>query len=278
MWGRSHEVDVGDATVHVREVDGPGPALLLLHGLSCTGEIWTGMMRHLNGGARVLAPDLPGHGQSGDPSDFSLETLADGMVSLTDRFGIARFHVVGSSWGAAVAVRLAARHPSRVDRVTLLDGGYSALQDQPELIWEALAAAEPPDAAYESLQIFLDFMRSDDPDLWNADIEAAVADMVREERPGGAVTPCLSKAHSLECLRTLWEYRPLSDAPALQAPVHVIAALTRKEPPAIHVFKQQQAAEFASSLRDGRVTVMPDTDHLIMLDRPAELARMLTMP
>jgi pimeloyl-ACP methyl ester carboxylesterase len=182
---------------------------------------------------------------------------------------------MGSSWGAALAVRLAARHQSRVDRVTLLDGGYAALQDYPD---EAVAGGEPPEAVYESLRTYLDFMRSDDPDFWNPDIEAAVVDMVREERPGGAVAPCLSQANSLECLRTMWEYRPLTDAPALQAPVHVVAALSPKESGAIHAFKRQQAAEFAQSVRQGHVTVMADTDHLIMLDRPAELARILMMP
>ena len=99
---------------------GAGEALVLLHGVGASRAIW----RHatpLLSGRRVLAPDLPGLGDSppageGFDLDAVAAALADGLAART---GGAPFDLVGNSLGGAVAIVLAHRRPDLVRRLVL---------------------------------------------------------------------------------------------------------------------------------------------------------------
>jgi len=106
--------------VHVHEAGPPGaPAILFLHALGTSGWMWGDVLdafpdRH------GLVPDLPGHGRSAGLPWRSLDDTVDGLADLVARRAAGgRAHVVGLSLGANVALRLAVRHPDRVDRMVL---------------------------------------------------------------------------------------------------------------------------------------------------------------
>ena len=110
-----------DAAIHY--VDrGQGQPLVLIHGLG--GRIYNFrynipvLSEHL----RVVALDLKGFGYSERPAagDYSLTAQARLVGELMDRLGIARAAVLGHSMGAAVALRLAATCPEKVDRLILV--------------------------------------------------------------------------------------------------------------------------------------------------------------
>ena len=107
--------------------DAPGrPPLLLLHGLLVTSHSFTRLIPELAGERRVLAPDLPGCGDSDRPppilcAGYSARWQAAAVLELIDRLGLAQVDIVGHSWGGAIAVCLADAAPERVRRLALVD-------------------------------------------------------------------------------------------------------------------------------------------------------------
>ncbi|KJS55670.1 hypothetical protein VM98_11845 [Streptomyces rubellomurinus subsp. indigoferus] len=115
-----------------RIVRGSGPGLLLAHGAagSAAGN-WGPLLPDLAGHRTVVAPDYPGSGDSPyEPGEPTLDEYADRLVAAADEEGLTDFDVAGYSLGAAVAVRIATRHPERVRSLLLVAGlaGGSARQ------------------------------------------------------------------------------------------------------------------------------------------------------
>ena len=98
------------------DVSGSGRPLLLVHGYPLNRKIWRPQMESLVDAARVVAPDLRGHGESNAPDElYSVDRLADDLVELLDDLGLAGPAVVGGlSMGGYVALAFYRRHPERV--------------------------------------------------------------------------------------------------------------------------------------------------------------------
>lgn len=97
--------------------------VLLLHGNAESGEVWYGWMPQLAAQLRVVRPDMRGFGRStAMPRDYAWSTdrVVDDFIELMDRLGIARFHLVGAKVGGTMALHFAARHPSRVQTLTVM--------------------------------------------------------------------------------------------------------------------------------------------------------------
>lgn len=108
-------------TVRVQEV-GEGPPVLFVHGGSNGGTSWAQLIARL-GGFHCVMLDRPGCGLS-DPIPArmdrieKLETFADSMIpDVLDGIGLARANVVATSYGGYFALRAAAAHPSRFERI-----------------------------------------------------------------------------------------------------------------------------------------------------------------
>ncbi|HEX2774610.1 MAG TPA: alpha/beta fold hydrolase, partial [Micromonosporaceae bacterium] len=95
--------------------------LVALHGLRGHGRRWRPLADHHLPECRVYAPDLRGHGLSGQEPPWTLEQHAEDVLAAMDHAGLDRAGLVGHSMGATVAVYLARRAPDRVDRLILLD-------------------------------------------------------------------------------------------------------------------------------------------------------------
>jgi pimeloyl-ACP methyl ester carboxylesterase len=69
-----------------------------------------------------VAPDMVGFGYSERPEnpDYSVQTWADQTLGVMDALGIGRAHMIGNSFGGAIALRLATQHPDRVDKLVLM--------------------------------------------------------------------------------------------------------------------------------------------------------------
>lgn len=99
-----------------------GEPVLLLHGFPQGADCWDAVVPALTGaGHRTVAPDQRGYSPGARPTGraaYALSALvADAVAVIDERCG-GRAHVVGHDWGAAVAWRLAARHPDRVRTLT----------------------------------------------------------------------------------------------------------------------------------------------------------------
>ena len=104
---------------------GKGPDVVLIHG-SGPGVTayanWRLVIPALAEDFHVVAPDMVGFGYTERPEDveFGVQTWADQTVGLMDSLGIQKAHVVGNSFGGAIALRIATQHPDRVDRMVLM--------------------------------------------------------------------------------------------------------------------------------------------------------------
>jgi 3-oxoadipate enol-lactonase len=101
---------------------GHGQALLLLHGLGCSGADWELQARALERRFRVIVPDLPGNGHSSPPSaGYSIAGIAATIWALLDHLHLAQINIVGFSLGGAVALEMALQRPEAVPRLVLIN-------------------------------------------------------------------------------------------------------------------------------------------------------------
>jgi pimeloyl-ACP methyl ester carboxylesterase len=109
--------------LHVHEGGTPGsPVVVFLHGAGSSGRMWHQHVARLGDRFRCLAPDLPGFGASRAVAPLSrLDTTALVAAMIEDRAPGERVHVVGLSWGGAIAHTLLATRPELLDRV-VIDG------------------------------------------------------------------------------------------------------------------------------------------------------------
>lgn len=102
--------------------DADGLPWLVVHGVTASHLAWAWVARET--GARLIAPDLRGRGRStASRRRTGLAQHADDLAAVLDASRVDRAIVVGHSMGAFVAAVLADRHPERVERVVLVDGG-----------------------------------------------------------------------------------------------------------------------------------------------------------
>src|SRR5262249_17408167 len=131
-------VDGPVGPLFVRAAGERGPAVLLVHGLGGASAHWRAQLAPLGERARVAAPDPRGHGRS-RPSGAHDHSLA-AHVADADAMGLERFVLAGHSFGAHVAIELAARHPERVLALVLVDPSGDSSAETPAAIAAAVAA------------------------------------------------------------------------------------------------------------------------------------------
>jgi pimeloyl-ACP methyl ester carboxylesterase len=100
---------------------GTGTPMFLIHGLVGTCADWHNNIDALAQNASVYAVDLPNMGKSQrvEGLNASLRTTAKAIIALMDSLGLREADIVGHSYGGAIALMLAARHPRRVRRLIL---------------------------------------------------------------------------------------------------------------------------------------------------------------
>ena len=115
-----------DVRLRATRWPGAGTPVLLLHGLASTRRFWDLVVPGL-AGLPLLALDQRGHGDSGRPTGpYDSATVVRDALTALDALGISRAVVVGHSWGAWTALRIAEQAPERVLAVVAVDGGLAA--------------------------------------------------------------------------------------------------------------------------------------------------------
>jgi pimeloyl-ACP methyl ester carboxylesterase len=107
--------------LNYREYAGPGPVLLLLHGLFGRAANWGAIAKHLAKDYTVIVPDLRNHGASPHDADMRYESMTADVISLLNRLGINEAIWVGHSMGGKVAMTAALKDPSRVRALAVVD-------------------------------------------------------------------------------------------------------------------------------------------------------------
>jgi pimeloyl-ACP methyl ester carboxylesterase len=154
------KADVDGLGVFYREA-GPvdATALLLLHGFPSAGHMFRELIPALSDRFRVVAPDLPGFGQSDMPSrdtfSYSFAKLAEVIERFTEVVGLARFAIYVFDYGAPTGFRLAVRYPERIAAIISQNG--NAYEEGLSDGWNPIRAywQDPSQANRNALRSFL---------------------------------------------------------------------------------------------------------------------------
>jgi len=157
---RYRTADVDGLNVFYREVEwAHAPNLLLLHGFPTASHMFRDLIPLLADRFHIVAPDLPGFGQSGMPprSQFSytFDKIADVIERFTVIVGLERFAVYVFDYGAPVGFRLAMRRPARITAIISQNG--NAYEEGLSDGWSPIRAYwdVPSHANREALRTFL---------------------------------------------------------------------------------------------------------------------------
>ena len=130
---------------------GHGPTVILLHGYTQTSRMWKPIMPLLAEKFTVIAPDLPGIGESDIPPDgIDMKTSAIRIHALAKSLGVEKARVVGHDIGLMVAYAYAAQFPTETEKLALLDAflpgvpGWEAVYNNPQ-IWHFRFNGEYPE-------------------------------------------------------------------------------------------------------------------------------------
>ncbi len=111
--------------------NGKGEAVVLIHGVGLNADAWEPQITELSKTHRVVAIDMPGHGESAElPAPAALAGYAAQVDRLLTALGIAAANVIGHSMGGLVAIGFALSHPQRCLRLGVLNSVYQRSPDQ----------------------------------------------------------------------------------------------------------------------------------------------------
>ncbi|MGI8538057.1 MAG: alpha/beta fold hydrolase [Mycobacteriales bacterium] len=157
---------------------GAGTSVLLLHGLASSRRFWDLVVLGLvdpTTELSVLTLDQRGHGDSDRPAGpYDGATVAGDVLTALDALGLSRVVVVGHSWGASTALRLAAVAPERVLAVVAIDGGLASARSAGASREQARERLTPPRLALPPDSLREVLRAGPLAPWWSAEVEAAV--------------------------------------------------------------------------------------------------------
>lgn len=110
---------------------GSGETVVLLHGFCGSSQYWQYIMPTLANKYRVIAPDLPGHGQSEAPTGkLTMEDYAEQIVQLIDQLQIEKCILLGHSMGGYITLAFAEKYPNRLNAFGLIHSSAYPDDDQ----------------------------------------------------------------------------------------------------------------------------------------------------
>ena len=118
--------DNGGVKIHYAEL-GEGPAVLMIHGFPDFWYSWRNQMPALAENHRVLAMDLRGYNESGQPEgqeNYDMALLVADAAAVIEHAGVGKAAVVGHDWGGMVSWGLAAARPDLVEKLVILNLPY----------------------------------------------------------------------------------------------------------------------------------------------------------
>ena len=237
--------------------------IVAIHGLTANHTCWSPMADALAGEYRLVAYDLRGRGESDKPATgYSLAQHGADLRALLDRLGVTRPVIFGHSLGAHIAVRFAAHHPERVERLVLFDGGFDVRAEVLDSLGPAIARLG---VVFPSRQVFGERMQALPffAGRWNEYL-ARYFDYDVEDVPGGVRSKVVRHAIEEEVAnlqRTrlwAWHHR-------IQAPTLVLRApdgLLRDDD---CLMTQEEAEAMAHAIPRCRLVVVEGSNHYTVL-------------
>jgi pimeloyl-ACP methyl ester carboxylesterase len=246
---------------------GRGPAVILLHGYAETSRMWKPIIPLLAERFTVIAPDLPGIGDSAIPANgLDMKTAAIRIHALARKLGVEKARVVGHDIGLMVAYAYAAQFPAETEKLVVMDaflpgvGGWEAVYNNPA-IWHFRFHGPTPEALVQGRErtyfayFWNDLAADRNRSLPEADREAYIAAYARPGR-----------------MRAAWAYfesfpQAAKDFAQLSQTKLTMPVLAIGGEKSLGDALAQQMKLVAS---DVTVVVLRDTGHWVLEERPKE--------
>jgi pimeloyl-ACP methyl ester carboxylesterase len=242
--------------LHYLRFGGSGRPIVSLHGVTGSGWDWHHVGARLSPVADVTAMDLRGHGDSQWSASAAYDTSqhVGDVLALLDQLSGDPVDLMGYSWGALIALALAARQPERVSRLVLVDveASFQSAETDVMSMTRGFSSAAEVEAA----------CRAEAPH-GPAGLVSIVASGRSRPGPGGLLIP---KHDAFFFDR--WPFRRddrWADLRRLRAPtlaVHAEASFVRCE----------VMTAMAAQIPDVRLVHLPGTTHVVPVDNPEGLA------
>jgi pimeloyl-ACP methyl ester carboxylesterase len=244
------------------------PALLLLHGLSANALYWSRLAQRFPH-RRLVALDQRSHGQSdrlpAGSGAYAHDQLTADAAQAAVELDLGRPVVLGHSWGAAVALDLAATRPQLISGLGHIDGPIGPMSER--LSWDdASRLMQPPLPVFKTRADALDHVRPWLKEAWADDLQEFAEAGAMPQDDAWILT--LTAPVRLDILRERYEFQPQLLWPALEVPALVAVAAGD---PAILAWKKQGVELVRSLLPDVDVRWY-DSGHDIPMIQPDRLA------
>jgi pimeloyl-ACP methyl ester carboxylesterase len=262
----SRTVDVAGVKLHYL-VAGQGAPILLLHGYAETSLMWKPVIGRLSDRALVIAPDLPGIGESSIPADgLDMKTAATRIHALVRSLGIQKAEVVGHDIGLMVAYAYAAMYPAETTKLVVMDAflpgvkGWEAVYNNPG-IWHFRFNGPTPEALVRGRErIYFDYFWND----FAADKTRSIPEADRQAYAAAYAQPGRMHAgwaYFVSFLKAAKDFEVLSHT-KLTMPVLALGGQK-----SLGDVLGAQMKEVATNVT---IVVLPDTGHWVLEERPKE--------
>lgn len=177
--------------------------VVFVHGLMAFSANWRKIASRIEDSYQCLIYDQKGHGRSFKPSSgYTPEALAEDLYKITEELGWSRFHLVGHSMGARVAMVFADRYPEKLNTLTLEDMGPDVQPESYRYYEKMLNIVPTPFANKEQMKSFFSerflqlFQPKEPPAVLVSFLQANM-----EEKPGGEYDWRFSKQAIIDIVR-----------------------------------------------------------------------------
>ncbi len=254
-------VTVGPHQVHYLEGGRGEETLVLLHGIFAEKDHWVDFARPLTGRYRVIAPDLPGFGESGrlpnQTYDYAAQTVR--LKEWLDALGLDRVHLAGNSMGGTIAVLFAIAYPQRVASVALIGAPHGIRSPQPSAMDRLIDVGKAPLVAHDAAEFrqMMDLVFAKPPFLPYPILHATQQTALR------------NADSNMRLWRAQLKDRYLLDARITEVQRPTLILWGEKD----QVFDASGAQVLRSRMQAARIEVLPDLGHLPMMEAPGATAQ-----
>src|SRR5215207_3373954 len=152
--GESQYAKLNDAKIHYKSYGKGSDALVLVHGWGCNMDHWRDQISDFAKRNRVIALDLPGHGQSDKPQiGYSMDLFANAIDAVMREAKVERAVVAGHSMGTPVARQFYRKYPKKTLGIIIVDGGLRPFGTK-EMREQFVAAFRSPNYKEAGAQMF----------------------------------------------------------------------------------------------------------------------------
>ncbi len=244
------------------------PPVVLLHGITGHARVWDHLAERLAPRHRVLVLDQRGHGDS-DPApddDYRVGTMADDVAAFVGSLRLDRFALLGHSMGGRIAIKYAADHAARLERLVIVDIGPDINLAGLQRVRDMMANAPE---RIESEEWAVEYIRRANP-LQDVDMLRERVRHGLRRAPDGELTWKYAKGLR-DMMREgrrdavdLWE--PL---PRIPCPTLIVRGAESD------ILSAEVAKKMAERLPAGRVVDIAGAGHTVPADRPEEFVRQI---